>query len=192
MRRVLLLLLALPAFAYSQNLPYREMPPAPSEYNGHNVAARLIDGMGFRYYWATEGLRPENLAFKPTKESRTVLETAEHIHELSVIILHSVQGVPNRMESPIEKMDYERLRRETLENLKSAADLLRKSQDFQLQDYNMVFSRGKQKQTFNFFNEISGPVSDALWHIGQVVTLRRQSGNPITDKLNFLDGKLME
>lgn len=51
-------------------LPYREIPPYPENYTAANVAARVVDGLGFRYYWATEGLRPEDLAYQPNKDER--------------------------------------------------------------------------------------------------------------------------
>ena len=43
-----------------------------------------------------------------------------------------------------------------------------------------------------FWNIINGPISDALWHCGQVVMLRRASGNPFNSKVNVFSGKLRE
>jgi hypothetical protein len=65
------LLLALISFdAQSQTnmkteLPYYEIPDYPESYTAGAVAARMLDGLGFRYYWATEGLRDEDLVFRP-------------------------------------------------------------------------------------------------------------------------------
>ena len=75
----------------SQNntLPYYEIPDYPSEYNEGTVVARLIDGLGFRYYWATEGLRAEDLAFKPSDDARTTGDTVDHILGLTNVVLHS-------------------------------------------------------------------------------------------------------
>ncbi len=42
-------------------LPYREIPDPPENYTPGTVVSRLVDGLGFRYYWATEGLREEDL-----------------------------------------------------------------------------------------------------------------------------------
>ena len=43
-------------------LPYAQIPEAPNEYTVGGVVSRMIDGLGFRYYWATEGLRSEDLS----------------------------------------------------------------------------------------------------------------------------------
>ena len=45
--------------------------------------------------------------------------------------------------------------------------------------------------TFPFWNMINGPISDAIWHSGQVVANRRASGNPINPKVNVFIGKTM-
>lgn len=38
-----------------------EIPPAPTKVQGTTVLARLVEGLAFRFYLATEGLRPEDL-----------------------------------------------------------------------------------------------------------------------------------
>ena len=55
----------------NQDLPYYEIPAYPEVYSQGTVTARMIDGLGFRYYWATEGLREVDLKFKPNDEART-------------------------------------------------------------------------------------------------------------------------
>ena len=70
---LLLVILIFIDMAYSQqtsseDLPYYEIPDYPSAYNASTVVARMIDGLGFRYYWATEGLREEDLNYKDVKE----------------------------------------------------------------------------------------------------------------------------
>ena len=55
----------------------------------------MIDGLGFRYYWATDGLRDEDLIFKPNTEARTTDETLDHIFGLSNVIVNAVKEVPN-------------------------------------------------------------------------------------------------
>ena len=52
-------------------LPYAEIPPMTGDYTPGKVAARVIDGLGFRYYWATEGLTEKDLEYKPSEEGRT-------------------------------------------------------------------------------------------------------------------------
>ena len=43
--------------------------------------------------------------------------------------------------------------------------------------------------TFPFWNHLNGPIADALWHSGQIVSNRRASGNPLNSKVNVFIGK---
>lgn len=89
-------------------------------------------------------------------------------------------------------MSFVELRQKTLEHLKAARDLLMRSKDEDLANYKMVFKRESGTREFPFWNEINGPISDAIWHVGQVVSFRRASGNPFNTKANVLVGKLMD
>ena len=73
----------------NNSLPYHELPEASTSYTGGTVAARMVDGLGFRYYWASEGLRSADLSYKPSAEARTTEETIDHILGLSTVILNS-------------------------------------------------------------------------------------------------------
>jgi len=57
-----------------------------------------------------------------------------------------------------------------------------------LEELDMIFQRGNSKNEFPFWNLINGPISDALWHVGQVVTFRRSSGNPFPAGVSVLTG----
>lgn len=171
-------------------LPYAEIPDYPAEYTAESVVSRMIDGIGFRFYWATEGLRPEDLAFRPTKESRTSEETIDHILGLSMVVLNALRNEVNtRSGEETSPLTFEVKRQKTLENLKTASDILRGGKQ-KLEDSKMVFKNGDKSTEYPFWNEINGPISDALWHIGQVVTFRRSSGNPFNSKVSVLSGKV--
>jgi len=171
----------------SEALPYYEIPEYPSEYNEGTIIARLIDGLGFRYYWATEGLRDEDLAFKPSEEGRTTAETVDHIYGLTKTIINSALKIPNVPTEEAE-MTFAEKRAKTLNLLKQAADIFRVSDD--LTEFTMVFQRGENTTEYPFWNQINGPISDALWHVGQVITHRRTSGNPFNSKVSVLQGKV--
>ena len=173
-------------------LPYAEIPDYPAQYTPESVIARLIDGIGFRFYWATEGLRPEDLAFRPTKESRTSEETIDHIMGLSTVVLNAVRNEVNtRSGEETSPLTFDTKRQKTLNNLKMASDIL-KSGKQKLEDSKMIFKNGDKSMEYPFWNEINGPISDALWHIGQVVTFRRSSGNPFNSKVSVLSGKVRQ
>ncbi len=191
-------LTALPAIAQTQpamvtqddSLPYRQIPDYPPEFTPENVAARLLDGLGFRYYWATEGLRPEDLDFRPSPEARNSFQTLQHIHGLSRMVLNSILREPNRGGDE-EELDFEALRRATLENIQRASELL-KSGEVKLEDCKIVFERGERRSEYPFWNALNGPIADALWHTGQVVSFRRSSGNPINPKVSVFLGRVRE
>jgi hypothetical protein len=164
---------------------YYEIPEAPKEYTAGTVVGRMIDGLGFRYYWATYELTEKDLAYKPSAEARTSEETIDHILGLSQVILNSALKVAN--EKPQPKMTYAEKRKKTLMNLQRASEIFKKSKD--LSEYKIVFKRGDKTSEYPFWNQINGPISDALWHVGQVVSFRRASGNPFPKGVSVLRGK---
>ncbi len=178
--------------AQDKSLPYYEIPSYPDAYTAANVAARLIDGVGFRYFWATEGLTEQDLVFKPNGESRTTFETLTHIYELSLTVINATKRVPNITDRNKQVLTFTEMRKRTLENLKAASEQLKASTDKDLNEYKMIFKNSKSTTEFPFWNQINGPIADALWHIGQVVSFRRSSGNPFNSKVSVLQGKLLE
>ena len=59
---------------------YYNIPEAPKEFKAATVVSRMVDGLGFRYYWASYGLTEKDLAFKPSSDARTSLETVSYTH----------------------------------------------------------------------------------------------------------------
>ena len=159
------------------DLPYYQIPDYPEEYNANNVAARMLDGLGYRYYWATEGLREEDLAYRPSEDSRTTGETLQHIYGLSRTIMTAPQSKVNTY--PREDLTFEETRKRTLENIQLASRLLKEGKEGDMDNYKMIFQRGDNTTEYPFWNMINGPIADAIYHTGQVVAYRRASGNPI-------------
>ena len=190
---ILVILLGTFTMAQNSNLPYSQIPDYPEEYTASNVVVRMIDGLGFRYYWATEGLRPKDLAFQPSEEARTSEETIDHILGLTSVIINSVTKTPNiRSSAEQPELTFEEKRANTLDNLKRTSEILQKSSAKDLEGFNLVFQRGENSTEYPFWNQINGPISDALWHTGQVVSLRRSSGNPFDSNVSLLEGKRRE
>jgi uncharacterized damage-inducible protein DinB len=151
-----------------------------------------VDGLGFRYYWATEGLTPKDLAYKPNEKARTSEETIDHILGLSYIILNAFQKKTNgKTGEETSPLTFEDKRRQTLENLKTARELLQKGA-INLEESKIVFENGSKKTEYPFWNLINGPIEDAVWHVGQVVSFRRSSGNPFNGKASVLTGKVRQ
>lgn len=174
---------------FGQEKPYfYQIPEAPTHYTPENVAARLVDGLGFRYYWATEGLRDVDLNYQPTKEARTSLQTLEHILDLTAFVNNAVQQRTTTSMVKPGQMTFEEIRAQTLENLKEASLTLRTS-GADLNNFKMKVKLSKSASEYPFWDLINGPISDALWHVGQVVSLRRASGNPFPEGVSLLQGK---
>lgn len=177
--------------AHAQERPYYyEIPAAPESYTAATVAARLVDGLGFRYFWATEGLREEDLNFKPSGDARTSMKTIEHIYGLTRVLLNTVQQKPT-VRGGEQPKGYVDVRAATLENIRQASNILRES-NTNLEELPMVFQGTNGNTEYPFWNLINGPISDALWHVGQVVTFRRSSGNPLPKGVSVLQGTKSE
>ncbi|VAV85154.1 hypothetical protein MNBD_BACTEROID02-1471 [hydrothermal vent metagenome] len=191
--KLILLLISLSMMKVSQaqdkSLPYYELPEYSKTYTAGTVAARMVDGLGFRYYWATEGLRAEDLAYKPSEDGRTTGETIDHIYGLCRVIVNSTLKLPNDG-SQGEELTFAEKRKKTLEYIKIAADILRQSDD--ISQFKIIFKRGENTSEFPFWNQLNGPIEDAVWHCGQVVLLRRASGNPYNSKASVFSGKVRD
>lgn len=175
--------------AQETKLPYHSIPEYPEKISEAAILQRTIDGLGFRYYWATEGLEEKDLEFKPTENSRSSFQTLEHLHSLSEVILNAFEQLPNQKSEKVA-MSYIELRSSTLNNFHKASQILQKTE--YVEDFKIIFDRDGQVSSFPIWNLINGPIEDAIWHCGQVVTLRRASGNPINPKVNVFLGKLMD
>jgi len=188
MKLVIIILTAISSISlYSQDRPYYyEIPAAPETYTATTAIARLVDGLGFRYFWATEGLRDEDLLFKPSEEARTSFETIQHIYGLTYVLINTVQGKPTGP-SNANLTTFTDYRNATLENIRQASEIL-KQPETDLEELPMAFQRSGGNKEYPFWNLINGPISDALWHVGQVVTFRRSSGNPLPPGVNVLEG----
>ena len=167
---------------------YYQIPDTPAIYTAATVTARLVDGVGFRYFWATEGLTEKDLGFRPSKDARTTLETLQHIDGLTNILLNSVSKQRTKTSGATnKKLSFTELRQQTLQQIQAASELL-KQPGAKPEDMDMIFEGNSSKQEFPFWNLINGPIADALWHVGQVVSFRRSSGNPFPKGVSVLQG----
>ncbi len=184
---ILILLLSTIAMAQKSQdkLPYYEIPEYSKTYTAGTVAARQVDGLGFRFYWASEGLTEKDLAYKPSDSVRTTMETVQHIYDLSTVVLNATQKKANS-KIDMSEMSFDYLREQTLINLKKAADDLKTSDD--ISKFKIIFG----EKEIPFWNNINGPIADAIWHCGQLASFRRVTGNPINSKVNHFTGKIKD
>ena len=172
-----------------EKLPYEEIGDSPETYTSATVAARMIDGLGYRYYWATEGLSEEDLNFKPSDDARTTMETIFHLYGLSGTIVNASKNEPNIRPAENVPEGYEALRAATLKNLAEASEILKKNPDQDMSQLKVIFQNGENRSEFPYWNMINGPIADAIYHTGQVVSFRRSSGNSMNPKVSVFSGK---
>lgn len=187
---VLILALLITSITFAQessekNIPYYELPEYPENFTAGTMAARMVDALGFRFYWATEGLTNKDFDYKPNDDVRSTGETIDHILDLSYIIVNSTLKKSNGKIDTSE-MTYTDKRQQTLLNLKTAADILRTSDD--ISQYKIIFGDNE----IPFWNQVNGPIADAIWHCGQLASFRRSSGNPINPNVNHFRGTVKQ
>ena len=166
------------------SLPYREMPDYPENYTAGSMASRMVDGLGFRFYWATEGLREEDLAFRPTEESRSSEETIDHMFSM----IHGIIKTLSKFDKPeLPELSFEEKRAYILNDLKTISFILLESSDEDFDSYTIKLRNG---ETLPFWNYVNGQIADCLWHCGQISSFRRMSGNPFSSKVNLFRGEV--
>lgn len=171
---------------------YYQIPDYPEAYNAGTVAARVVDGLGFRFFHATEGLTEENLSWKPGEGARTIEETIDHILGLTSTMINAVNKRPTDYTVDFPVLTYQEKRIKILENIRKTSEILKTSTAEDLSAYKVVFISSRGTSEYPFWNHLNGPIADAIWHVGQVVSFRRSAGNPFNSKVSVLRGKVRD
>jgi hypothetical protein len=144
---------------------YYKIPDYPKRLSSTTVLVRMLDGLGFRFYWATEGLRPEDYAFRPAPDTMSVEELVIHVWSLMNWVSSSALKKPYK-----KPKDGATAREQALTIIHDLRKTLLETSDEELQKLSLL---GKP-----FWHLINGPFSDALTHTGQINSFRRLAGNP--------------
>jgi hypothetical protein len=110
---------------------------------------------------------------------------------MSFMILNATRKTAN-ISGQAEILPFAGMRKKTLENLKAASETLRVSNDDDLNTYNAVFGEGGESTMLPFWNLANGPIADCIWHVGQIVSFRRSSGNPFNEKVDVFRGIVVD
>jgi len=145
---------------------FESYPLKLQEVSASNAIARMIDGLGFRLYWAMKGLREEECAYRFCADGKSIYEIIWHI--LGPVNWGHVHVCGRQMERPANIIDQGC---ETLRVLEQLRDHFISIDDCELQRYTL--------ENRSFWNFINMPISDALSHVGQVRILRRAAGNAV-------------
>ena len=171
---------------------YSEIQAPPTEFTSGNIISRFIDSLAFRYYWATESLTQTDLDFKPSGSAMSSLETLEHMVWLSVMIKNTfLRVVSDRaINKEIKGIPFPELRNSFLNNLEFSSVKARSMPMEEIEQLQITIKSGDREFSYPLWNMISGPLADAMYHTGQIVSFRRSSGNPLPKGVNHLVGKM--
>jgi hypothetical protein len=161
-------------------LPYYRIPETPENMTATTVMIRLLDGLGFRYRWATEGLRAEDMEFQPCSTSMKVWELLAHIHWLLIVSEEFITGKELEKGTQV-RLDERRMK--TLDTVVRIREALLELDDEYLE--NRMYSPPWDEREYPIWNLINGPLSDVLTHVGQIASWRRINDNPILGAFVF-------
>ena len=163
-----------------QELPFEDISKTPTELTATNTILRMVEGLAFRYRWATENLSEENIKFRPHSTSMSIEEVNSHIFDLVDSIFRVFGGEKQNKET---LNSFHEIRKANLFLLKKLVNLLREMNDSELAEMEKNTSR-----KLPFWYWINGPLADALTHVGQITSWRRISGNPQLKGVNVFIG----
>ena len=167
---------------------FKDISEYPTEINNGNIISRMINGLGYRYYWATEKLRENDLRYRPSNDAYSTKETMVHIFTLSKTLYNTTLSKINERPDIDIPGDYENIRNETLQFLEKASKNFSNLNSEELNQMKIKFNRGGTIKSFPIWNLLNGPIADAIYHTGQIVSFRRTTGNPIDSSLNVFMG----
>ena len=167
---------------------FKDISKYPTEINNGNIISRMINGLGYRYYWATEKLKENDLIYRPSKNAYSTKETMVHIFSLSKTVYNTTLSKINERPDIDIPGDYESIRNETLQFLEKASKNFSNLNSEELDQMKIKFNRGGTIKSFPIWNLLNGPIADAIYHTGQIVSFRRTTGNPIDSSVNVFMG----
>ena len=164
----------------NQELPFEDISKTPTELTATNTLLRTVEGLAFRYRWATENLSEENIKFRPHPTSMSIEEVNSHIYDLVESTFRVFGGEKQNKDS---LNSFKQIRTKSLLILIDLSGKLKKMSDEDLLEIEKNTSR-----KLPFWYWINGPIADALTHVGQITSWRRIAGNPQLKGVNVFIG----
>jgi hypothetical protein len=161
---------------------FRSLPPGPETVTGSAVLVRLVEGIGFRFTWATEGLREPDLAYRPTPQTMSIAELVGHVLELVAWVAAAAGAIPAGPQKPESPLPFPEIRLQVMEVLALLRARFAEMSDGKI----AAITIGSRAGPVPWPHIVNGPLADALTHIGQIAVLRRSSGNPVPKANVFL------
>ena len=164
----------------NKKLPFEDISKTPTEITAINTLLRVVEGLGFRYRWATENLSEDNIKFRPHPTSMNIEEVNSHIFDLIDSIFRVFGGEKQNIDS---LNSFQQIRKKSLFILEDLSERLKK-----MRDEDLVKMEKNTSRKLPFWYWVNGPLSDALTHVGQITSWRRIAGNPQLKGVNVFIG----
>jgi len=164
----------------NQELPFEDISKTPTELTATNTLLRVVEGLAFRYRWATENLSEDDIKFRPHSTSMSIEEVNAHIFDL-VDSTNRVFGGEKQNKDSLNS--FHKLR---IKSLNILADLSERLKEMSDEDFSKIEKKTSRKLPFWYW--INGPIADALTHVGQITSWRRIAGNPQLKGVNVFIG----
>lgn len=170
---ILIFLLFMSSFSYCQEnkaqLPYDISPTYPKKATGRILMAKMLDELGYKYYWATDSLLNDEMrnTFNSRNLPRLLLEEVYRMSE-NIINYSSENNNPGLK---LEEMSFEDFRKNTLLNLKEASNILIKNTD---------------ATHFSNLNLFVKSIAISNSYCDQIISFRENIGKPFKAKNNFI------
>ena len=99
----------------------------PDQYTAGTVLGRYMNGLGFRYRWATEGLSNQDMDYRICESGRSIKETLAHILNIVTMVECAFTGETYEMPEKEVTLGLAELRRATLDRIERISDQLKGS-----------------------------------------------------------------
>ena len=175
---ILIFSLFIYSFSFSQDnisqLPYNKKPKYPKKITAGIVMAKIIDELGYKYYWATDSLLNDELRYRFSSSNLPRL-LLKGVYQMSENIINYTSENKTKPELKLEEMSFEDFRKNTLLNLKEASSILIKNEEASL---------------FLNWDLFMKPIAFSDTYCDQIILFRENIGNPVKIKNDFIGQKL--
>jgi hypothetical protein len=144
---------------------FKNIEEYPPGISATAIMSRMVDGVGFRFFWATFNQKVETYNYAPGEGRWNIFDTVSHIWDLARFLLMSL----NFNENVKKPEEPDELRESVLYLLFSLRLLFSEMDDSELTKITI-----KNKPFWHFIN---GPLEDMVSHVGAIDNLRRTAGD---------------
>lgn len=139
----------------------------PQRLHATTALVRLVDGLGFRFLWATAGLDDRDAQFSPAADVMSIGKLTDHILGMMTWVVRAVGRPPEERHGERGFVD---MRTAVLDVLATLRRRLLEMDDAALAEVKV--------RDCPMWHAINGQLADALTHVGQIVSFRRIAGKP--------------